>query len=149
MPLVEKLQGELRTAMKAGDAFTTGVLRYLLAQLHNRQIEKKSQGGSDTLSDEEAIAVLQKEAKKRKEATVLFEQGGRKDLADKELQEYGVITSYIPAQLSDEEIGRVIDELAPKYPDFGALMRETMNRVKGRADGKRVGELVKKRLGQA
>jgi hypothetical protein len=149
MPLADRIKSDLHAALKGGDAFATGVLRYLLAQLHNREIEKKTQGSGGALSDEEAVAVLQKEAKKRKEAAALFTKGGRNDLAEQELREHDVITSYIPAQLSDEEIVKVIDELISRHSDFGALMRETMGRVKGRADGKRVGELVKKRLGAA
>ena len=124
-----------------------GVLRFLIAQVHNREIEKHGAGKGSELTDEETIEVLGREAKKRREALELFRKGGRADLAEKEERELRVVEGYLPAQLSREELERIVeDALKQGAGDFNSVMREVMKQAKGRADGRLVGELVKKKL---
>jgi uncharacterized protein YqeY len=145
MTLSERIKNDLNAALKSGAKEQAGVLRLLLAELHNKEKEKPV--GSQVLNDEETLAVLQREAKKRKEAIELFRKGNREDLAQKDEAEIRVIGEYLPRALSAEEIKEVLDRLvAAGFKDFNSLMREAMKELKGKADGKTVGELVKEIL---
>lgn len=148
MSLIEKINGDLKAAMKGSQADRVGVLRFVLAGLQNAQKDKNVKQPGAALTDEEAVTVLQKEVKRRKEAIELFKKGNRNDLVQKEEAELAVILAYVPAGLSEEEVGVMVDELRVKgFNDFNSLMREAMKLAKGRADGKMVGEVVKKKLG--
>ncbi len=145
--LKDKIENDLKNALKSGRTDNANILRFLLAQLHNREIEKRSTGQAPTLADEEVTEVLQKEVKKRKEAIELFQKGGRLELAGKEEKELALINEYLPAQLSREELEKIIDELKNSgLTDFNSLMKEAMKKVKGRANGKLVSEVVKEKL---
>jgi len=134
--------------MKGGQKDRVGVLRFMLAGVQNAQKEKGVKQPGEALTDEEAVAVLQKEAKRRKEAIELFRQGKRDDLVKKEEAELAMIYEYLPKELSAAEIEKMVDELKTQgFNDFNALMRETMKLVKGRTDGKTVGDIIKKKLG--
>jgi len=134
--------------MKGGQKDRVGVLRFMLAGVQNAQKEKGVKQPGEALTDEEAVAVLQKEAKRRKEAIELFRQGKRDDLVKKEEAELAMIYEYLPKELSAAEIEKMVDELKTQgFNDFNALMRETMKLVKGRADGRTVGDVIKKKLG--
>jgi len=147
MTLNEQISAELKIAMKSGDAKTTGLLRFLMAQIQNKTKEKFG-AKEGVLSDEEVLDVLKREAKKRKEAINLFEQGGRKDLADKEKEELALMGKYLPAELGKDEIRRVVKEvISLGASDFGRTMKEAMARLKGQADGKLVSEIIKEELG--
>lgn len=149
MMLAQKIQDDLKEALKRGDAEALNTLRMLTASFHNRALEKRAKSGKEeALTDEEAQEVLRKEAKKRKEAAELYRKGGRNDLADKEEKEWTLITSYLPAELSDDELYRIV-EGAVKLSganDLGKAMGAAMKAVAGKADGKRVQEAVKKAL---
>lgn len=148
MSFQDTLRDDLKSAIKSGDGEKSSLLRFVLAQLHNREIEKKGRGEEPKLTDEETIDVLRKEVKKRKEAMDLFRRGGREDLREKEEKEAKLIEEYLPAQMSREQITAVVDELKNSgQSDFTSLMREAMKKLKGQADGKLVGEVVKDRLG--
>lgn len=141
MSLYERLADDLKTAQKAGDAVRVGVLRFALAQIKNREIERRGSGAA--IGDADIIDVLQKEAKRRREAISLFRKGGREDLATKEEAEMVHLAAYLPAQMSREEIDAVIAALRAKGTnDFNGLMRAAMQELKGKADGKIVGEAV-------
>lgn len=147
MTLHEQISAEIKTAMKSGDAKLTGLLRFLTAQIQNKEKEKFG-AKEGTLSDEEVLDVLKREAKKRKEAISLFEQGGRKDLADKEKEELELMSKYLPAELGKEEIRKVVKEvLFSGVADFGKAIKEVMARLRGQADGKLVSEIIKEELG--
>lgn len=134
--------------MKGGDAARLAVLRYMLSLVQNAEKEKYAKQPDVALTDDEVVAVLQKEAKRRKEAVALFRQGKRDDLVQKEEGELAVIYEYIPKELSTEELAEMVDGLKAKgFNDFNSLMRETMKLAKGRADGKVVGEIIKGKLG--
>lgn len=162
MALLQKIQDDVKAAQKAGDHARLGVLRFVLAQIHNREIEKRSaarpptsqaqasggQGGEGSLTDAELIGVLQKEVKKRKEAIDLFRKGNRGDLVQKEERELQHILLYIPPEISREEVEKVVDEIiAAGTRDFNAVMKESMQRLKGKADGKAVSEIVRQKAG--
>jgi uncharacterized protein YqeY len=147
MPLLERITADLKLAMKSGDHARVDVLRFILAGLQGAEKDKYAKAPGVALSDEEAIAVLQKEVKRRKEAIELFQKGNRGDLVSKEEADLKIIGTYVPKELSAEEIEKVVDGLKGKgVLDFNSLMRESMKELKGRADGKIVGEIVKKAL---
>lgn len=148
MTVREKLELDLKGAQKKGEQARVDTLRLLLSELHNREIEKHGKGGGDELTDEEALAVLKREAKKRKEAIELFRRGNRNDLAEKEEGELSILAAYLPAEMSRGEIEAVVNALiAEGHKDFNGLMKEAMARLRGRADGRAVSEVIKGKLG--
>ena len=141
-PILEQIQDDTRTAMKAGDRERVGTLRMITNSL--QQDEKEGDG--------DAVAVLQRERKKRVEAAEAFESGGRPEQAEAERAEAAVIESYLPEQISDEELGAIVDEAmaatgAESMKEMGKVIGMVMPKVKGRADGKRVSTMVRERLG--
>lgn len=148
MTLQEKLSDDLKAAMKGGNKERVEVLRFVIAGVQGAAKEKNAKTPGVALTDEEVTALLQKEAKKRRESIELFKQGKRDDLVNKEEGDLKIIFEYLPTELSAAEIEKIVEDLKAKgNTDFSALMRETMKAVKGRADGKMVGEVIKKKLG--
>lgn len=152
MTLKEKISDDLKAAMKSGDRLRLETLRTLRAALMEREIELRGSGKPVTPDDE--TAVLSSAAKKRKESIEAFTQGGRRELADQEARELEIIQEYLPKQLSIPEIEQVIAGLmqetgAATAADFGKLMPAVMKQLKGKADGRTVQEIVKKKLGAA
>jgi hypothetical protein len=150
MGLSEKISQEIKAAMKSGDRLRLETLRMLRAALMEKTIERRG-AGQEILPDDE-VAVLLSAAKKRRESIEEFTKGGRMELVEQETKELGIIQEYLPAQMSPEEIAREIDEIASGLggsspSDFGKVMSQAMKQLRGRADGKLVQELVKKRLG--
>ena len=141
--LKEKLTDDLKTAMKNADQLTVGVLRLLMAAIKNKEIEKRTQ-----LSEEEVLQVLSNEAKKRKDSIDVFSQGGREDLAKKEREELLILEQYLPKQLSAEETEQIINRVLTRVSvkEFGPVMKEVMKELKGKADGKLVSGIIKKKL---
>jgi uncharacterized protein YqeY len=147
MTLFEKISVDMKAAMKAGDKSRVEVLRFTLAGLQNVQKEKNMKEPGVALTDEEAVALMRKESKRRKDAVVLFAQGKRDDLVAKETADLAVIAEYLPEELSEAEIAKVVDDVrAQGFLDFPTIMREAMKVLKGKADGKIVGEVIKKKL---
>ncbi|OGY64214.1 MAG: hypothetical protein A3I89_02330 [Candidatus Harrisonbacteria bacterium RIFCSPLOWO2_02_FULL_41_11] len=145
--LQEKLNQDLKNAMKSGDTGKLSVLRMVSASLHNKQIEK---GKDAVLSDDEVIEVLRREAKKRKESIEAFEKGGRPELADKEKTELVLIEAYLPKQMSREEVVVAVEKVLAGLADKsnqGLVMKAVMGELKGKADGKMISEVVKEKLG--
>jgi len=148
MTLLQKITEDMKAAMKSGDHARVDVLRFMMAGIRSAEKDKYAKTPDVPMTDEEAVAVLQKEVKRRKEAIELFKKGNREDLVNKEDADLAVIATYVPKELSPEEIEKVVDDLKAKgFSDFNVLMRESMKELKGRADGKMVGEIVKKKLG--
>lgn len=154
MSFIGRLNEDIKTALKSGNSEKVGVLRFLSAQIHNKEIEKRSTapggqaGMAETLTDAEAIEVLQKEAKKRNESIALFEKGGRMDLAEKEKREMKMISEYLPQQLSREEVAAVVNRLHDGgLADFNSLIKESIKELKGKADGSLVSGVIKEILG--
>ena len=151
MSLHEKINVDLKEALRASRSFEVGVFRFLLSSLHNKEIEKKGKGLEPLLSDEDTIEVLSREAKKRKEAIEAYTKGGREDLADKETAELEIIRRYLPREMGIEEIKKIVEAVigrtgAEGAKDFGRVMGEAMKELKGRADASAVSELIKQKL---
>lgn len=148
MTIFEKITDDVKSAMKNGDKARLETLRFVLSGLQGAQKDKALKQPGAALTDDEAISVLQKEAKRRKEAIELFRKGQREDLVEKEEADLAFMYEYIPKALSAAEIEAIVEGLKEKgFADFNTLMRETMKLVKGRADGKTVGDVIKKKLG--
>ena len=146
MSIQVKLTEDMKKAMKEGDKIRLSTIRLLLAQLKDTKIAK-----GDILYEEEEIAVLTSAAKKRKESIKAYAEGGREDLVERESKELEIISSYLPEQLSEKEIASKISQIIEKtgavsLKDLGIVMREAMQEFKGRADGKLVQQLVRKKL---
>jgi len=146
MSLQQRLDGDLKAAMKSSDSLKTSVLRMVKAAIKNKQVEKREE-----LSDEEIISVLSTLTKQRRESIDLFSKGGREDLAEKERQELAMLQLYLPGQLSPEDLDRIIMEAinessAEGVKDIGKVMRLIMPRVQGAADGKVVNQRVRELL---
>jgi uncharacterized protein YqeY len=155
MTTAERVVADMTSSLKAGTTERTGTLRLLIAEIKNKEKEKQAgsisspQGNrSATLTEEEVIAVIQKESKKRKEAIELFKKGGREDLVKKDEAELRIIAEYLPKPLGDNEIQAVVERLFGEgHADFNSLMRESMKELKGKVDGTKLAELIKRRLG--
>jgi uncharacterized protein len=142
MSVLEQVQADVRTAMKAGERERAAALRMIVDSL---QKEAK-------LGDGDEVAVLQRERKKRIEAAEAYSEGGRAEQAQAERSEAELIEAYLPAQLSDEELAELVDEAvaesgASEQKQMGQVMSALMPKVGGRADGKRVSAAVRERLG--
>lgn len=144
MLLIQKITDDMKAAMKSGDRARLEVLRFTLSSLNAAQKEKALKDPTATLSDDEVIKLLQKEAKKRKDSIELFKQGGRVDLVEKEEADLRIVYEYLPQELSRDEVMAIVKDLKAKgFNDFSSLMREAMKAVQGRADGKMVGDVIK------
>lgn len=144
--LFDQLQSDLKKAQLEKNEAETSTLRLLLSEIKYVQINQ----GRD-LSDEDIVSVVQKEIKKRKEAAVGFRLGGREEAAEKEEGEAKLLEKYLPAQLSDEELSNIVDQVitevgATNISDMGKVIGMVMGKIKGQADGARVSGLVKERL---
>jgi len=148
--LQEKITQDIKEAMKAGNAEKLSVLRMVMSALNNKKIEK---GKDAVLTDEEALQVLSREAKKRKESIDIFVKGGRPELAEKEKSELAIVEAYLPKQMSKEEVAaeveKIIVTLRQAQGDivFNNIMKAVMAELKGKADGKIISEIVKEKLG--
>jgi uncharacterized protein YqeY len=147
--LKARLRDDLNAAMKARDEVTTATLRMALTAVTNEEVSGKT---ARELSDDEVLRVLVREAKKRREAAEAFDAGGREELATRERAESTVLDRYLPAQLGDEEladlIAAAIEQSGASSPrDMGAVMKIVAPQVAGRADGRRVSDEVRRRLG--
>lgn len=149
MTLYETIQGDLKEAMKAGDAAKRDVLRMIGSALKNEAIELRKP--ATELSDAESVAVLRRLAKQRRESVESFRAGGRPDLAENEESELVVIGAYLPANLPDDEIRKLVAEAKAETgvsskADFGKLMGAAAKKVAGRADGNTVKKFVEEAL---
>ena len=149
--LKDRLRADLTTAMKARDEVRSGTIRMVLTAITNAEVAGKQ---ARELSDEDVIGVLSTEAKKRREAATAFADGGRQEMADKEVAEAAVIAEYLPEQLCAEEIERLV---ATTIADLGIagdgmkamgrVMGVLTPQVRGRADGGAVAAEVRRQLG--
>jgi uncharacterized protein YqeY len=148
MSLEERIASDYKESMKARDAARTQAISFLRSELKYAAIDKKK----DRLEDADVIAVLRKLIKQRQDGLAQFEKGGREDLVAKEKAELALLKGYLPQEMSAEELGRIVAEVAASMgpvtiKDMGRVMKEVMVRTQGRADGKMVSDLVKKQLG--
>jgi len=154
MTLKGKIQEDLNSAIKSKREIETSTLRMLSAAILNKEKEKRYKSGKSEdipLIDEEIIEVVFNEVKKRKEAIELYEKGDRQELADKEKKEAEILQKYLPEQLTEEEVKKLVKEAiakvgAKEQKDMGKVMAELMPQVKGKADGGLVSKVVKELL---
>ncbi len=159
--LKQQIQSDLKEAMKAKDAFLLSVLRMVSTAIRNKEIEKRTKLAKSEptdkldelsqLSDEEMIAALSTEVKRRKDAASEYEAGGRPELAEKEKKEAELLMKYLPEQMSEEEIRKLVAEAvknsgATSIKEIGKVMGLLMPQVKGKADGALVNKIVKEEL---
>jgi uncharacterized protein YqeY len=145
--LEERILKEYQQAMKARDALKSTLLSSLRSEIVNVAIKEKK----DKLDDNGIIAVIRRQIKQHKDSIEQFQKGGRADLVDKEKKELQILESYLPAQLSVEEIRKIIEEAilscgAQGQKDMGKVMKEVMAKIGSAADTKLVSGLVKERL---
>jgi hypothetical protein len=149
MTFQERIDSDLKEAMKAREAERLGVLRMLKSALKNAAIEKH--GVTGQLDDAEAMAVLRKQAKQRQDSIDSFEKGNRPELAAKEKAELEILNHYLPKQLSPEEIAKLVTEAiaeagATSKAQMGAVMKVLQVKAAGRADGKALSQEVQRQL---
>ena len=146
MPLKEKLQQDMKDAMRGGDKRSLGVIRLILAAIKQREVDERIE-----LDDVQVTTVLDKMAKQRRDSLEQYEKAGRDDLADQESFEIELLKAYLPEQLGDAEIDTLIDEAiqatgASSMKDMGKVMGQLKARLQGRADMGAVSGRIKARL---
>jgi hypothetical protein len=146
MSLSEKIADDFKVALKTGDKDKVSVLRLIKSTMKNKEIEKKT-----ALTDEEIQAILRSFVKRGKESIEQFSKAGRSDLVEKEKKELSLIQDYLPRQLSEDEVKKVVSDImneqglsGPK--DLGKAMKAAMARLRGQADGKLLNNIVKEML---
>jgi uncharacterized protein YqeY len=162
---VEEIKKDLTDAQKNRDEMGTSVLRMLLSAIINKQKDKRLYVSAmepdltaldldrrENLDEEELMEVIVSEAKKRRDAIFSFEEGGRQDLLQKEEKELEFLKKYLPVELTEEEIKKIVKAAVAKTgattsKDIGILMKEVIPQTKGRADGYLVSKIVKEELG--
>lgn len=151
MSLMDRIGEEIKAAMKAKDKVRLETVRSIKKVLLEKQTSVRP-AGQEALTETEELEVLSQLAKQRRDSVEQYRNAGREDLAENEAQELAIIEEYLPRQLSDEEvesaIAQIIAEVGATSPkDMGKVMGPVMQQLKGKADGKKVQEIVKAKLG--
>jgi len=150
MTLLERVDSDLKEAMRARDATRLGVLRMLKSALKYAAIAKS--GAEAELSEAEAAQVIRKQARQRQDSIESFEKGGRVELVKKEKEELSILNGYLPQAMSGDELARIVRETiaetgATSKAQMGAVMKAVQAKVAGRADGRTLSAEVQKQLG--
>ena len=146
MDLKNKIADDMKTAMKSKDTEKVSVLRMLNSQIKNKQIETKKE-----LSDDEILEIVAKQIKQRQDSIKEYKSGNRNDLVQKEENEIKILKPYLPEQLNDDEIKKIINSVikqtnAQDMSDMGKVMQEVLAKTKGRADNSKIAQFVKSQL---
>jgi hypothetical protein len=146
--LQDQIKKDLITSLKAKEEGKVSVLRMLQSVIKNKEIELKKRDG---LSDEEIGQLVISEVKKRNDSIESYKSGNRNDLVEKEEKEIEILKSYMPEQMSEEEVGKIVEKAindvgAASAADFGKVMGKVMAEVKGKTDGNMVSKIVKDKL---
>lgn len=142
--LINSLKNELNAAVKSGDTTRRDTLRFLLSAIGNAAIAKYGSEAEKKLTDADVLDVIKKQVKTHKESIEAFEKGSRADLAQKEKAELVILEAYLPKQMSDEELRKLLEPIMKTgEKNFGLLMGQAMSVVSGRADGARVAAILK------
>jgi uncharacterized protein YqeY len=146
--LKQKLSDDLKAAMKSGDTVKRSTLRMLMSAINNAEIAKKA-----PLGDSDVLGIIAKEVKQHQESIASFKDGNRLDLVEKEEAEMAILQEYLPEQMSRDDIiveaRQVIADIGAQGPgDKGKVMQQLMPKMKGRADGKEINEIVTELLSQ-
>jgi uncharacterized protein YqeY len=153
MSLREQLSNDLKEAMRHQDEVRKRTLRSVIAALKQAETELDADGQRRHLDDEDILVLVAKQAKQRQESIAEYQKAGRQDLVDEEQAELDVLEEYMPRQLAREEVEaearQVIDEVGASGPrDIGKVMRPLMDRLRGRADGREVNQVVRELLAE-
>jgi len=141
--LKDKLKTETVVALKSGDKRRVEVLRYAIALIDKRALQLPV----DKMTEAEEIQVLRKELKNKEEAKEIFNKAGRNDLVEQQDYEIGVVKEYLPAEMSEAEIERIVNEaIAQKGTNMGMVMGEVMRVIAGRAGGEIVAKIVRQKI---
>ena len=151
MSLKDRISEDIKTAMKAKDKVRLETVRSIKKVILEKEVSVRPQG-QESLTESQETEVLVQQAKQRREALEMFRQAGRDDLVEQQVQELAIIEEYLPKQLSDEEVGAVVDEVmasvgASSIKDMGKVMGAVMQQLKGKADGQKIQAIVKAKLG--
>ncbi|WP_438433352.1 GatB/YqeY domain-containing protein [Gorillibacterium sp. sgz500922] len=146
MTLNEQLNEDMKQAMKSQDKFKLSVIRMVRSAIKNIEIDQRK-----TLDDNEVLDILNREIKQRRDALQEFQKAGRDDLAESAQAEIAIIAAYLPQQLTEEEVQAIVRQTiqetgASSKADMGKVMSALMPKVKGRADGKLVNQIVQQQL---
>ena len=146
--LKDKINADIKEAMKAKDELTLGTLRMVYAAIKNEEIAKRGKGEGEELSDEEILKILKRENKKREESVKVYTDGGRPELADQEKAEMAIIAQYLPEEMPEAEVEALVKKVIDGGADnIGDVMKAVMAESGGRAPGKLVSEIARKLLG--
>lgn len=148
LPLRERFSEELKSSIKQKDPKKTLIIRLIIAGLKENDIEASGKGNMQGIDDSEITVMLQKMIKQRRDSIALYQQGNRQDLADQEQEEINIISTYLPQQLSDQELQQVLRQLvktlnATSTKDFGKVMSSLKTQYLGRVDMGKAGALLK------
>ncbi len=145
MTTYEKINADLKEAMAQRNELKVSVLRLLKSALHNQEIAKKKKDKG--LSEEEVLEVISSEAKKRRDSIEAYKKGQRDDLVSQEENELKLVMAYLPQQMNEEEVKKVVQDILASFGDrpkqFGQVMGKAMVKLKGRTDGNLVSKVVK------
>ena len=145
MALLEQLNKDMVVSMKNKDSFSLGVIRMAKGAIQLEAINKKKE-----LTDEDVVTVISKQIKMRNDSIVEFTKAGRTDLVEQNQKEIEILNKYMPAQLSSEEVDKIIqeafDKLNPTSKDMGLIMKEISPKLKGKADMSKVNAIIKEKL---
>jgi uncharacterized protein YqeY len=147
MEILPKIMNEIKEAMRSKDSVKLGTLRFLQAAIKNREIEMRP----TPITDDEVMAVIKKLVKQRKESIEQYKAGNRQDLVDQEAAELKILETYLPSQMTKEQVEKLVIEVmtqlnAKTIKDMGAVMKEVLAKSGGAADNKLVSELVRAKL---
>lgn len=145
--LIEKINKDYIKAMKEKDTLKANILNMLRSAIKYKEIENREK----EISDEDVIDLVKKEIKRHEESIEMYKTGGRKDLQEKEEKELQVLKSYLPEQISEDEVKRIISEIilklnATSKNDFGKVMKEAMSQLRGKAEGSLIKRVVEESL---
>ncbi|MCK5466662.1 GatB/YqeY domain-containing protein [Candidatus Parcubacteria bacterium] len=146
MNLKEQIENDLKSSMKSGDNTVRGVLRMLFSDLKNVEINERKE-----ISDEKIIEIIKKNIKSRKDSVEQYTKGNRKDLASQEEKELEILEKYMPEQMGEDEIRKIVVDIVSKSEavsasDFGRIMGAVMKEIGGNVDGNLVGGIVREEL---
>lgn len=148
MAIKEQIMNDMKTAMKEKNQLKLDSIRFLQAAIKNREIEVRP----ETITEEEIMSVIKKMVKQRKESIEQYKAANRQDLVDKEASELVIIEAYLPAQMSKEDVEKIVTQViaevkATSIKDMGAVMKGVVAKTAGTADNKLVSELIRAKLG--
>ncbi len=142
--LLDSIKIDVQQSLKNRDVLRVETLRFLIAAVRNAGIAKYGAEGEAGMTDQDVLEVIKKQVKTRKESIEAFEKANRNDLADKEKKELEILAAFLPKELSDEDLIRLIEPVAKSgEKNFGLLMKQAMAAVNGQAEGGRVSALLK------